>query len=493
MYPLLLDGMIGLGGESKAPQHLQSFCGNFVNMVFAIASQFAGAVATVEFLNYLDYFARKDFGEDYLENENALKILIENIQHVVYSINQPAAARGYQSVFWNISIYDKEYFEAMFGNFVFPDNSKPNWDTVNGLQKLFMKWFNAERSKSILTYPVVTAACLTSEGKLKDHEFEDFISQELSEGNSFFVFMNDNPHALSSCCRLKNNIEDQINEFSYTLGAGGVSTGSLNVITLNMNRLFQDKRNIREEISKIHKYQIAYRKITEEYLEAGLLSVYNAGFISIDKQYLTIGINGLVEAAEYLNMNIGNNKDYIDFVSSTLKEISDENKIASKKYGYKFNTEFVPAENLGVKFAKWDKNDNYVVNRDCYNSYIYLVEDEEISPIDKIILHGRKTSEFLDGGSALHLNLDQYPNKEAFRKLLNVCAVEGCEYFCFNIKITICRDCKNIDKRTRYSCDKCGSKEVDHATRVIGYLKNIASFSEGRKIEASKRFYNKDA
>ena len=84
-----------------------------------MSSQFAGAVATVEFLTYFDYFARKDFGENYLETH---RLEVENhLQQVVYSINQPAAARGYQSVFWNISVYDRFYFDAMFGDFVFPD------------------------------------------------------------------------------------------------------------------------------------------------------------------------------------------------------------------------------------------------------------------------------------------------------------------------------------------------------------------------------------
>lgn len=123
LYPFLLDGLSKLGGESKAPQHLASFCGSFINLVFAISAQFAGAVATVEFLTYFDYFARKDYGDDYLETHG--KEIANHMQQVVYSINQPAAARGYQSVFWNISVYDQYYFDAMFGDFVFPDFSKP--------------------------------------------------------------------------------------------------------------------------------------------------------------------------------------------------------------------------------------------------------------------------------------------------------------------------------------------------------------------------------
>lgn len=240
LYPFLLDGLSKLGGVSKAPQHLASFCGSFINLVFAISAQFAGAVATVEFLTYFDYFARKDYGDDYLGTHG--KEIANHMQQVVYSINQPAAARGYQSVFWNISVYVQYYFDAMFGDFVFPDFSKPAWASVAKLQNFFLKWFNQERSKAVLTFPVVTAAMLTDGGKCKDTVFADEMAKELAEGNSFFVYLSDNPDSLASCCRLRNAIEDRT--FSYTLGAGGVATGSINVITINMNRLEQDGRDL---------------------------------------------------------------------------------------------------------------------------------------------------------------------------------------------------------------------------------------------------------
>lgn len=490
MYPFLIDGLTKLGGESKAPHHLESFCGSFVNLVFAISSQFAGALATVEFLMYFDYFARKDYGDDYLITA---KDKIENhLQHVVYAINQPAAARGYQSVFWNISVFDKYYFDSMFGNFAFPDENctRPSWDSVNKLQNFFMNWFNAERTKSILTFPVVTAAMLTENGKVKDREFLNMCATEMSEGNSFFTYLSDSADSLSSCCRLRNEFSD--NTFSYSLGAGGVSTGSINVITLNFNKLIQSNIDLTDTIKKIHMYQVAYRKVMESYLDAKMLTVYDAGFISMDKQFLTIGINGMVEAAEFKGYEISNNPEYIEWVSSQLKIIYDLNKDAHKQYGYKFNTEFVPAENLGVKNSQWDKKAGLKVSRKCYNSYFYIVEDESINPIDKIILHGHDMIKYLDGGSALHLNLEEYLTKDAYEKLFDACATAGCNYFTTNVKITICNECGNIDKHTLKQCPVCKSTNIDYATRVIGYLKRISSFSSARQLEASHRAYNKN-
>lgn len=486
LYPFLRDGLTRLGGESRAPQHLASFCGSFINLVFAISAQFAGAVATVEFLTYFDHFARRDFGENYLQTHR--REIENHLQHVVYSLNQPAAARGYQSVFWNISVYDQYYFEAMFGNFVFPDFSKPDWQSVNRLQQFFLKWFNRERSKAILTFPVVTAAMLTDSGRCKDREFARDMAQEMADGNAFFIYLSDNPDSLASCCRLRNAIEDRT--FSYTLGAGGVATGSINVITLNMNRLEQDGRDLAEEVGKIHKYQVAYRKLMEDYLAAGMLPVYDAGFITLDKQFLTIGINGMAEAAESQGIKVGYHPEYVAFVQKRLKTIFDLNQAASRQYGVRFNTEFVPAENLGVKNAKWDKADGYKVPRDCYNSYFYVVEDEETNALDKFLLHGRELIDWLDGGSALHLNLDEALSTDGYLSLFDIAGKTGCNYFCINVRITICNSCQHIDKRTLHHCPACGSSDIDHATRIIGYLKRISAFSAGRRKEHERRWYH---
>lgn len=502
MYPFLLEGLQPIGGLSAKPKNLDSFCGMFVNLVFAISSQFAGAVATGEFLMYFDYFARKEWGDDYWKrpeemvdkHRNIDKTLEQKFQQIVYSINQPAAARNFQSVFWNISYFDKNYFEGLFGEFVFPDGTKPIWDSLNWLQKKFMIWFNNERTKCILTFPVETVALLTDGEDVVDKEWADFTAEMYSKGHSFFTYMSDSADSLSSCCRLRNEVTD--NQFSYSLGAGGIATGSKSVMTLNINRLVQDAVNngydmieyLRENVQKVHKYQTAYNELLKDYLNDGLLTVYSAGFIHMKKQYLTVGVNGVIEAAEFLGIPVNDNPTYREFMQSILKTISDENRKAKTKE-LMFNCEFVPAENLGVKHAMWDRKAGYFVSRDCYNSYFYAVEDTSLTILDKFKLHGKDYIKYLDGGSALHMNLDEHLSKEQYRNLLKVAAVNGTNYFTFNIPNTICNDCGHIDKRYLKECPKCGSKNIDYATRVIGYLKRVSNFSQARQEEASRRFY----
>jgi ribonucleoside-triphosphate reductase (formate) len=315
----------------------------------------------------------------------------------------------------------------------------------------------------------------------------EFMSKELSEGNSFFIYQSDSVDSLSSCCRLRNELTD--NTFSYTLGAGGIATGSINVITMNLNRIIQKEWNLEEQLQRIYKYHYAYRNILQDLIDKGMLPVYSAGFISLKKQFSTIGINGLVEAAESKGIKVGVNKQYAEFVNGILSTIYNSNKIAKKQYSCLFNTEMIPAENLGVKNAKWDLHDHLQVERDCYNSYFYKVEDD-INIVDKFILHGKEYIKYLDGGSALHLNLGEYPSQEGYKKLLELAAKTGCNYFTTNVKITICNDCGNINKNTLNKCPKCGSANIDYATRIIGYLKRISSFSKDRQDEALKRFYH---
>ena len=506
MYPWLLNGTMSIGGNSTRPTNLKSFCGGFVNMVFIVSSMLSGACATPEFLMYMNYFIGQEFGEEYYKRADEVvdlsrrrrtidKVITDCFEQVVYSINQPTGARNFQAVFWNIAYYDRFYFESLFGEFRFPDGSKPDWEGLSWLQKRFMKWFNAERLRTVLTFPVETMALLTKEGDVMDKEWGDFTAEMYAEGHSFFTYMSDNADSLSSCCRLRNEIQD--NGFSYTLGAGGVSTGSKSVLTINLNRCIQYAERqgvpylqyLEEVVDLVHKVQTAYNGNLKELQRKGMLPLFDAGYINLSRQYLTIGVNGLVEAAEYKGIAIDDNAAYVHFTEEILGLIERYNhKYRSKEV--MFNCEMIPAENVGVKHAKWDREDGYKVPRDCYNSYFYVVEDTTLNIADKFRLHGSKYIAHLTGGSALHMNLEEHLSQPQYRHLLRVAAQEGCNYFTFNIPNTVCNDCGHIDKRYLKECPHCHSTNLDYLTRVIGYMKRISNFSQARQQEAARRYYN---
>ena len=547
MYPFLVDGLTKLGGISSAPTDLKSYCGEFINLVYSVSSQFMGAVATPEFLMYMDYFIRKDYGEDYLTRldevveittkARTLEKVIDNcFQQVVHSMNMPAGNRGYQTVFWNIGYFDKPYFEGVFGDFTFPDGTRPKWETLSWLQKHFMQWFNKEREKYVLTFPVETMALLTDGADdFADKEYADFTAQMWADGHSFFCYLSDSPDSLSSCCRLRNSLKDLDNSDSdhnhtthqYSMGTASVSTGSKSVMSMNLPRLVQNatrkyfsdngrilengknikeqglkydkdklyeyiRNEVRELTERVHKYQTAFNETIKDFLEAKMLDVYDAGFIDMKKQYLTVGVNGITDAAEFLGIQVNVNDEYKEFVNNILETINIANR-KDRTRECMFNTEFVPAENLAAKNYKWDKKDGYWVSpdRNLYSSYFYNPEDESISVLDKIKLHGKDYVKYLDGGAACHLNLSEHLSKEQYRQIMKVGAKYGCNYFTWNIANTVCNDCGYISKHTLDACPHCGSHNLDYLTRVIGYLKRISSFSEPRQIEANRRFYHK--
>lgn len=879
LYPFLLSGLKELGGTSDAPKHADSFVGGLTNLLFLIAGQFAGAVAVPETLPYLDHFLRVDYGEDYTAHLDevvecfgnrklTLRKKIENLfQQFAYCVNQPAAARGYQSPFTNIGYFDKGYFGSLFHDFIFPDGDEPSYESTKELQKMFMKWFNAERLQAELTFPVETANLLHDNKNFVDDEMADFVAEMWSEGHSFFLYTSSSADALSSCCfdkdqmvlarstsrgktkvwfttfenlgktsdgsdrtqfqifhngnwvsgrkivldnekmfkvttannkeiivsynhlnptirgdvatenlttddylmfnnraleavpeqdshltyeqgfvvgmflgdgsfgstmslasgeekifdvnfslnsskyaecvekinianrqlgddgvcslseiynnvyparissetlvnfiikwtnwergtysfnkelnmecmlqssefrkgilegwyatdggnpnrcyttskklaecmemlitsiglnsainisdrrgeetyirgeltnhnyplycvrwynpktkrkmegvykiinnsmyfkiksiepveyddkiycfeidneeepyftlpngiithncRLKNAME--ANEFSYTLGAGGVMTGSKKVITLNINRLVQNwyregmtvtlSQYITEITSRVHKYLEAWNDWLHDLFEANLLTVYKAGFIDLDKQYLTVGFNGFLEGAEFLSTvdtkyngikSLPDNEQYKQYAKDILVTIKELN-VKDRTEHLKFNTEMTPCENAGAKLYAWDKRDGYVVpkQRNLYNSYFYPTEDPSYDPLTKMKLQGEDFIGCLDGGSAYHMNLDTYMSKEQTRKMMDNAIATGCSYYTQNIPNTCCNSCGHIDKRFLKECPECGSINVDYMTRIIGYLKKVSNFGEARQIEAATRYYAK--
>ena len=524
LYPLITNGIKDMDGVTpKVANHLSSFCGQFNNLVFLLSAQCKGAVAFGEFFNYFDYFCVKDYGENYHEKED-LYADSENVQGrktigqkieaafqtIVYYINQPAQNRGWQSPFTNISYYDKYYWEALFKDFYFPDGTQPSWERVSYLQKKFMKWFNEERTKAMLTFPVETMALLTDkDGNYVDEEYKDFTAEMHSEGHSFFVYISDNPNGLASCCRLRNEIEENV--FSFTNGLTGVRTGSCNVITLNLNRIIQDyckdhyngpdrERWIAEFkeyfipiLERVYKYHIAYKTILYEWEDRGMFNASTAGYITMRDLFCTIGINGINEAARFLGMEVSYNRDYMEFCRMITGTIGEQNKLHySKKF--KFNTELVPAEGLSSKNYNWDKEDGYWVPSDTkiYNSYFYNAWNPNTSILERFKLHGREFTGLLDGGVGLHCNLEEHLSKEQYLKLMDYASKVGTSYFTYNVPNSECTNesCHFITKHPMNECPKCGSP-MRTWTRVVGFLRPIDGYDKGRYWDATQRVYSK--
>lgn len=535
LYPLMTDGIGSLdGGKTEgAPTNMASFSGQLVNFIHAASGQCKGAVAVPSYLLTLNYYIVKEFGPKWYEkldviitNEHCLtqQTIWDKIRGAfktfVYGVNQLAGNRGGQSPFTNISYFDHTYFNGMFESFCYPDGSKPEWEAIDKLQRLFMNWFNERRLKSVLTFPVETFCMVYDDKDFIDKEYKELCAEMYAKGHSFFTYISDSVDSLASCCRLRNKL--QKNTFSPTSGMTGLKTGSCNVITLNLNRIVQSwarqpaktkednggvidktvnmpgydglKEYLIDILEVVYKAHISFKHLLYREEDRGMYSVSNGGYIHMKDLYSTIGINGHNEAARFLGLEVSWNKPYVEFLQfilSTIKEQNELHSIEDKKYPIRFNSEVIPAESVGGKNYRWDKADGFWVPEDenLYNSYFYNAHDNT-SVLDKFRLHGNATYQFTDGGSALHCNLEDHLSKEQYLKLLDFARENGTQYFTFNIPNSECDDCHFITKHPITKCPKCGSEHITQYSRVIGYLVATKSWGSDRQIEGARRTYS---
>lgn len=535
LYPLMLDGTGNIDGVTPfAPNDIQSFSGQVTNLMFLLSSQVRGAVAMGDYIIALNYYIVEEFGKNWYNkldciittphchNKRTIKDSIrKGMKQFIFGINQPAGNRSYNSPFSNLNFFDQYYYNALFGDFYYPDGTKPEWEAIKCLQRMFMETLRELRLIKPLTFPVTSICVLHNNKDCLDLDCKDWVADEWAKGSSFFLYLSNNPTSISSCCRVQNEITE--NTFNSTTGLTGIMTGSANVITLNLNRIVQDYfktvdtnyfgttgilyQDVTEEdmlglkkyliniLERIYKYQIAYKTMLYDMEEKGMYSSSNAGYIYMKKLYCTIGAIGYCEAAQFLGLKISNNKEYKEFLKLIFSTIQEQNKLHSiydENRPFVFNLEAIPGENLAVKLYEQDKKDGYYVPEDqnLYSSYFFKQWDKNISILDKLKLHNKEINTYCGGGQACHIHLDEHLSKEQYLKIIDVAVKEGCNYFTFNVPISECKDCGHVVNAPIKECPKCHSKNIDWWVRIIGFLRPISSYSEARQIEASKRVYS---
>ena len=525
LYPLMNEGVGNIDGVTPSPPNdIQSFSGQITNLMFLLSAQAKGAIAAGEYLVALNYYVIKEFGPKWYEkldveittphclNINTIRRAIrKGMKQFIYGVNQPAGNRSYNSPFTNISYYDKTYFYSLFENFYYPDGTQPEWKAIDTLQRMFMELHRELRLIKPLTFPVTTIAMVHDGEDIIDKDYKELCAEEWEKGGSFFCYLSDSPTSLASCCRVLNEMEE--NTFSSINGLQGIMTGSCNVITLNINRIVQDwcksiggvptvgnqydslKSYLEDVLERVYKYHITYKTMLYDLEEKKMFAPSNGNYIYMKKLYSTIGVIGYFEAAKFLGIETkADNVEYFDFLQLIFGTIKEQNKIHSirdKKRPFKFNSEAIPGENLGVKLYEWDKEDGYWVPEDqnLYNCYFYNPWDDT-SVLDKFILHGGKIAKYCDGGQALHCNLDSHLSKEQYLKLLDFAIEQGTSYFTFNIPMSECKTCGHVVNAPIEKCPRCGSNKIDYWTRIIGYLRPVSAFSKARQIEQRNRTYS---
>lgn len=384
LYPLMAEGVGVIDGVTPSPPNdIQSFSGQVTNLTFLLSASAKGAVALGDYFIALNYYVIAEFGPKWYEKLDVItttehclkpmtikKVIRKGMKQFIYGVNQPAGNRSYNSPFSNVSYYDKTYFHSIFEDFYYPDGTHPEWEAINTLQRIFMELHRELRLIKPLTFPVTTMAMVHDGNDVIDKEYKQLCADEWAKGGSFFCYLSDNPGALASCCRVLNEIKE--NTFSSTTGLTGIMTGSCNVITLNINRIVQDfinktgrpkvdvegfnksdlKQYLIDILERVYKYHIAYKTMLYDLEEKGMFSPSNGGYIYMKKLYSTIGLIGYTEAAQFLGLEISNNKNYINFLRLIFGTVKEQNRIHSihnRKRPFLFNSEAIPKLSGDVK------------------------------------------------------------------------------------------------------------------------------------------------
>lgn len=491
---------IGDGFNPEPAHHLETFIDFVKEFVSWTCNRSSGAVGLPNLIPYMYYFWKKDVDAGYYTVSPEV-YATQQIQRLIYALNQPFLRGGIQSAFTNTSIFDHPYFEALFGGSQFPDGSYMidyEEEIVTEFQPLFLKVMSECRSRNMMTFPVNSISLLRQNGKFVDEEFAKFAINHNLKWSDSNLFIDDSVNSLSNCCRLKSDIR----ELGYfnSIGGSALKVGSVKVSTINLARLALDSNDEEDYLNRLKDLTLinlkaldSVRHIIKRNVDKGLLKNFSLGLVDFEHLYNTIGFIGIYETMKRFNftkMDEFGNTYYLpeaytfgEKIFKTMREVADE---FSKDKDYQINTEQIPGESAAAKLMKKDKF--FYPDADIYDLPLY---GNQFIPLGiKTTLQERikiasAFDKYCNGGSILHANIDApFDSFDKAWKMVNYIADQGVTYFAFNTKIQACDHNHAFYGNT---CPVCGGPVATEYTRIVGFYTPVRTYSRERKAEYKLR------
>lgn len=484
--------------NAEPPRHLETFVDFVKEFVSWTCNRSSGAVGLPNLIPYMYYFWKKDCEENiYTDNYKAAR---QQIQRLIYALNQPFLRGGIQSAFTNTSVFDRPYLEALFGGAEFPDGTFMI-DEIEGImdfQKVYLETMSAIRSKNMMTFPVNTISLLKQNGKFVDEDFAKYAINHNMKWNDSNIFADSSVNSLSNCCRLKSNIEDL--GYFNSIGGTALKVGSVKVGTVNLARLALEHKTEKEYLLALKdlvelnlKSLDRVRYIIKRNVEKGLLKNFSYGIVDFEHLYNTIGFIGIYETMKsfgYTRMDEFGNTYYTEEAEKFGKKIFDlihnvKDTFALDK-DYTINCEQIPGETAAAKLMKKDKfffGEKIIDDLPLYgNQFIPLGIKTTLKERIRIaaLFDG-----FCNGGSILHVNIESpFKTFEQAWDMLNYITDQGVTYFAFNTKV---QACKHNHAFFGTKCPECGEPVETEYTRIVGFYTPIKTYSKERKAEYEMR------
>ncbi len=485
--------------KSIPPKYLFSFKSQIEQFVIVASNSTMGATGLADLLIVMSYYAKKilDEGKDshfsFKDKESCWSYIKETLVSFIYTINQPM--RGAQSPFTNVSVYDDYFIDEMSRDYIFPDGSAPDKDIIKQMQELYLDIMNEEMERTPVTFPITTACfSVDKEGNLRDKDFVRMVAEKNMK-YGFINIYNGDTSTLSSCCRLRSEKE---NKYFNSFGSGSSKIGSIGVCSINFPRLavqsdgdeekfFDDLSFIVEDCARINH---AKRNIVKKRIDNGNLPLYTFGFANIEKQYSTVGVNGLSECLYFMGFDVLK-EDGQDFVLRVLERVNNINSKMEERYKAPHNCEQVPGENMSIKVASKDKLMGIQDTFDIYsNQFIPLTTKADL--LDRIEIQG-KFDRLFSGGAICHLNLEMpFTDVDDMVRMMEQVAGKGVIYYAFNYNLCECKNGHMTVGRGK-KCSVCGSPIINTYTRIVGFLVNTKNWHKVRREQdyPNRQFYKK--
>ena len=485
--------------NAEPPQHLDTFVDFVKEFVSWTCNRSSGAVGLPNLIPYMYYFWRKDLSEKYFTRSHRL-YAEQQIQRLIYALNQPFLRGGIQSAFTNTSVFDREYLEALFGGSEFPDGSFmiDEIDGIMDFQKIYLETMSAIRSKNMMTFPVNSISLVKKDGKFLDEEFARYACEHNMKWCDSNLFVDDSVTSLSNCCRLKSNIEDL--GYFNSIGGTALKVGSVKVNTINLARLALEHQTEKEYLTALRelveldlKALDCVRHIIQRNVEKNLLKNFSYQVVDFEHLYNTIGFIGIYETMKtfgYTKTDEFGNVYYTPEAEAFGKKIFDVIHNVKDIFGldkdYKINCEAIPGETAAAKLMKKDKfffGEKVVDDLPLYgNQFIPLGIKTTLAERVRIasLFDG-----FCNGGSILHINIDApFKTFKQAWKMLNYVSDAGVTYFAFNTRIQVCKHNHAFHGTV---CPECGNPVDTEYTRIVGFYVPYKTYSKERDAEVKMR------
>ena len=480
---------------SLPPKHLLAFRSQLEQFITIASNSTLGATGVADLLISMSYYmkhileTKSDAHFHFVSEEDCWEYFKQTFVSFIYTVNQPM--RGGQSPFTNVSIYDRDFLESLVKDIIFPDGTTPDIDLIMKEQDIYIDIMNEEMERTPITFPVTTLCLSTKDGEILDLGYLEKVSPKAIKYGFLNVYMGESS-TLSSCCRLRSSTK---NEFFNSFGAGSSKIGSLGVVTVNFPRLAylsksdeEFEQNLKKLVRMTGVINQAKRNIIQQGIDANREPLYSLGFMELDKQYSTTGVNGFYECLDILGHNILT-PDGQDYAIRLLQEINSVVDDMQEKYRKPHNIEQIPGENTSIKFSRKDKYLGYDLGLEMYsNQFVPLTSD--VSMLDRILIQG-KMDKYFSGGSVLHLNVaEKLEDPKDFVDLVKFCAKSGVVYFAINYLLNKCEN-GHMSVGLLDKCPQCGAPIVGKYTRVVGFLTEVSNWHKVRREKdfPNRRFY----